>query len=133
MKTLIAIIFTMLIASGAFAQADRIAQTDSVKSGDISASFTVNSRHNYNTFMLKSLVATDSVKAFVVNESGDTTSVCLRSLSTNSDLPGNLITGYTGNQEFLVLHPNIYKLVITYVKATISKTIIIRRRGNNLK
>ncbi len=137
MKTNIATFVFLVIlffATGStFAQADRIATTDSVKTGKKSAAFVVNSRHNYNTFLLKSLISGDSVKVYAVSENGDTTSVALRSLSTNSDLPANLVTGFTGNNEFLVLHPNLYKLVITYANATLSKSIIIRRRGNNLK
>lgn len=133
MKTLNAIIFFLIFTSGVYAQADRIYQTDSVKSGRASVNFIVNSRHNYNTIMLKALISSDSVKIYSVNETGDTTAVALRNLNTWSDLPSNLITGLTGNYEFLILHPNIYKVVVKYVKSAISKTIYIRRRGNNLK
>lgn len=132
MKRIFVILF-LLISTGLMAQAERVYQTDSVKSGRATVSFLVNSRHNYNTVMLKSLISSDSVKIYAVNETNDTTAVALRNLQTWSDLPSNLITGLTGNYEFLVLNPNIYRLVVKYVKATISKTIPIRRRGNNLK
>lgn len=132
MKKMFVILF-LLISTGLMAQAERVYQTDSVKSGRAAVSFLVNSRHNYNTVMLKSLISSDSVKIYAVNETNDTTAVALRNLQTWSDLSSNLITGLTGNYEFLVLNPNIYRLVVKYVKATISKTIPIRRRGNNLK
>lgn len=132
MKKMFVILF-LLISTGLMAQAERVYQTDSVKSGRATVSFLVNSRHNYNTVMLKSLISSDSVKIYAVNETNDTTAVALRNLQTWSDLSSNLITGLTGNYEFLVLNPNIYRLVVKYVKATISKTIPIRRRGNNLK
>ncbi|MBL8008110.1 MAG: hypothetical protein JNJ56_11305 [Ignavibacteria bacterium] len=132
MKRIFVILF-LLISTGLMAQAERVYQTDSVKSGRAAVSFLVNSRHNYNTVMLKSLISSDSVKIYAVNETNDTTAVALRNLQTWSDLSSNLITGLTGNYEFLVLNPNIYRLVVKYVKATISKTIPIRRRGNNLK
>lgn len=132
MKRIFVILF-LLISTGLMAQAERVYQTDSVKSGRATVSFLVNSRHNYNTVMLKSLISSDSVKIYAVNETNDTTAVALRNLQTWSDLSSNLITGLTGNYEFLVLNPNIYRLVVKYVKATISKTIPIRRRGNNLK
>lgn len=132
MKRIFVILF-LLISTGLMAQAERVYQTDSVKSGRAAVSFLVNSRHNYNTVMLKSLISSDSVKIYAVNETNDTTAVALRNLQTWSDLSSNLITGLTGNYEFLVLNPNIYRLVVKYVKATISKTISIRRRGNNLK
>ena len=132
MKRIFVILF-LLITTGLMAQAERVYQTDSVKSGRATVSFLVNSRHNYNTVMLKSLISSDSVKIYAVNETNDTTAVALRNLQGWFDLPSNLITGLTGNYEFLVLNPNIYRLVVKYVKATISKTIPIRRRGNNLK
>lgn len=132
MKRIFVILF-LLISTGLMAQAERVYQTDSVKSGRAAVSFLVNSRHNYNTVMLKSLISSDSVKIYAVNETNDTTAVALRNLQTWSDLSSNLITGLTGNYEFLVLNPNIYRLVVKYVKATISKTILLRRRGNNLK
>jgi len=130
MKTLIVIIL-LGITCGAFGQSTKVVQTDSVKSERASINFIVNSKHNYNTFLLKSLVSGDSIKVYAVSESGDTTNVSLRNLATYSDLSSNLITGYEGNQEIMVLHPNIYKLVLKY--SNITHTVIIRRRGNNLK
>jgi len=136
MKTIILVALVAIFASmEANAQAERVYQTDSMKSGRTSASFFINSRHNYNTVMFKNLVNTDSVRVYNVNEFGDTTAVALRNLNDYSDLRDNLIAGYsTGNYEFLVLNPNVYRLVIKWVRtASLSKTITVRRRGNNLK
>lgn len=134
MKTIILMLVLYIsVASVCSAQADRIYSTDSVKSGRASIDFTVNSRHNYNTIVLKTLISSDSVRVYGINEYGDTTAVALRNLNTYTDLPDNLIFGLTGNYEFLVMHPNLYKVVVKYVKATIAKTIYVRRRGNNLK
>lgn len=130
------IIFLMLflIISGiASAQADRVTQVDSIKSGRTSNLFTINSRHNYNTFILKNLAATDSFRVYHITENADTIAVALRCLNNYTDLSSNKIFGYTGSQEFLVLHPNLYRLYIVYKNSSISKTFPVRRRGNNLK
>ena len=133
MKTIL-VILVMICCGECFAQADRVFQEDSIKTGRKSNSFTVNARHNYNTVSLSNLASTDSIKVYHLNESGDTLEVALRDLNTWSDLGGNLITAVSGNREYLVLHPNIYKLIIVYTNvATLSKTIDVRRRGNNLK
>ena len=134
MKTIILSLLILIMSSAVFAQADRIATTDSLKSGRTSINFTVNSRHNYNTLTFKNLASLDSIKVYHLNESGDTTAVSLRNLNSYTDLESNLITGLSGNYEFLILHPNLYKVIIKWVRtASLSKTIDIRRRGNNLK
>ena len=135
MKKLIFALFILIGISGICnAQADRVFQEDSIKTGRKANSFTINARHNYNTVSFSNLGSTDSIKVYHLNESGDTLDVSLRDLNTWSDLSGNLITGVSGNREYLVLHPNLYKVLIIYTNvATLSKTINVRRRGNNLK
>lgn len=67
MKILILVI--LLFASGTiYAQADRIVQDDSLKSGRKTNLFTINSRHNYNTVQFDSLASTDSIKAGITQK-----------------------------------------------------------------
>lgn len=135
MKKLILILFilTMLSSTG-YSQGDRIFQRDSLKSGRTSTSFLIATKHNYNTIMIKGLTTGDSITVFNINEAGDTMAVALRNLNNYSDLASNMITNYSGNYEFLILHPNIYRLLIKCTTTDVSsKTLYIRRRGNNLK
>ena len=125
---------TLFLLKSASAQGDRIFQRDSLKSGRTSISFSIATKHNFNTFTVKSLTSGDSISVFSINEAGDTTPVSIRDLNTYIDLNSNLITGVTGNREYLVLNPNIYRLLIKCTTTDVSsKTIFIRRRGNNLK
>lgn len=135
MKKLILTLFIFaLLGTSGYAQGDRIFQKDSLKSGRTAVSFTIATKHNFNTFTVKSITSGDSITVFNVNEAGDTTPVSIRDLNTYMDVNSNLITGVTGNREYLVLNPNIYKLLIKCTATDIaSKTLYIRRRGNNLK
>lgn len=135
MKKLILTLFIFaLLGTSGYAQGDRIFQKDSLKSGRTAVSFVIATKHNFNTFTVKSITSGDSITVFNVNEAGDTTPVSIRDLNTYLDVNSNLITGVTGNREYLVLNPNIYKLLIKCTATDISsKTLYIRRRGNNLK
>lgn len=130
----LALYIMIMVSASANAQVDRVYQLDSLKSGKTAITFTINSRHNYNTFLVKDLTTSDSIRAYNINETGDTTPVALRDLNTYRDLASNLIRNSSGNHEYLVLHPNIYKLLITCTTGDAAEgTITIRRRGNNLK
>jgi hypothetical protein len=134
MKKIILIMFILLSIKAGYSQGDRIYQIDSLKAGELSTDFVIATKHNFNTFTVTDLSTGDSIRVYHVNESGDTTPISVRDLNTYIDLETNLITGMSGNHEFLVLNPNIYKLVITCTSGDVaSKTIYIRRRGNNLK
>jgi hypothetical protein len=134
MKKLILLIFILLSIGTANAQGDRIYQRDSLTAAERGASFYIATKHNFNTFTLINLASTDSVKVYHLNESGDSTPVSVRDLNTYTDLNTNLITNLSGNREFLVLNPNIYRLLIVANAGTVaSKSILVRRRGNNLK
>ena len=102
--------------------------------GRTSVSFLIATNHNFNTFTVKGLLTGDTILVYHVNEAGDTTPVSVRDLNTNTDLNTNLITAMSGVHEFLVLNPNIYRLLIKCTATDIaSKDLYIRRRGNNLK
>lgn len=132
-KLIFCLILYFAITLSASAQADRITQSDSLKSGRKTATFIINSRHNYNTVQFDSLASTDSIKVWHINEEGKKYPVALRNLNTWYDWDGNMITGLYGRYEFLVLHPNLYKLQVEYLNVSPSKTIDLGRRGNNLK
>lgn len=133
-KIILSLVLYIMVSSSAYSQVDRVYQRDSLKIGRTAINFTVNSRHNYNTIVLKDLVTSDSIRVYNINETGDTTPVALRDLNTYRDLASNLIRNSSGTHEYLVLHPNIYKLLITCTAEDASEgTITIRRRGNNLK
>ena len=124
----------LIVTSAAYSQADRVVQTDSIKTGKDSVVFLVNSRHNYNSIFIKDLVTTDTIKVYHINENGYRTPVALRDLNTYTDLESYSIRGLSGNHEFLILHPNIYKLDVKWSRtASLSKRIDMVRRGNNLK
>ncbi len=133
MKHLILLLAVFFITGFAEGQADKVTQVDSIKSGRTSNVFTINSRHNYNTIFLKNLSSTDSLRVWHITENGDTAAVSLRDLNTWTDLTDNKISNVSGAHEFLILHPNLYKVWIQYKNSSISKTIPVRRRGNNLK
>lgn len=133
-KIILSLLIYIMVVTAAHAQADRVVQTDSIKSGKDSVVFLVNSRHNYNTVFIKDLVTTDTIKVYNINENGFRTPVALRDLNTYTDLESNTIKGLSGNHEFLILHPNIYKLDVKWSRtASLSKRIDMVRRGNNLK
>lgn len=132
-KLILSLVLYLAVTVSASAQADRITQADSIKSGRKTVTFTINSRHNYNTVQFDSLSSTDSIKISHLNEEGKLYPVALRNLNTWYDWEGNIIFGLSGRYEFLVLHPNLYKLVVEYLNVSPSKTIDLGRRGNNLK
>ena len=132
-KLILSLILYLAVTPSASAQADRITQADSLKSGRTTVSFIINSRHNYNTVAFDSLSSTDTIKVWHKTEKGKIFSVALRDLNTWTDLESNLITGVSGRREFLILHPNLYSVLVEYAKVSPSKTIALERRGNNLK
>jgi uncharacterized membrane protein len=133
MKTLIAIIFILILASGAKAQGDRVYQKDSIKAGRTSTSFLLDSKHSYNTFIPRTLVAGDSLKVYLITENNeDTLDANLTDLTVGNILNSNLITGITGKHEFLINNPNIYRVLFKFGGVlAMSKTITIKRRGKN--
>lgn len=133
MRKLFLILLLVMISVSVHAQVEKVTQVDSIKSGRTSNTFTINSRHNYNTIMLKNLASTDSLRVWHITENNDTAAVALRDLNTWTDLTDNKISNVSGAHEFLILHPNLYKVWVQYKNSSISKTIPVRRRGNNLK
>jgi hypothetical protein len=134
MKTIFIVLLLCFIVSGLHAQEPRVYQKDSMKVGKDSVTFLVNAKHVYNSIYLKALVVTDTIKVYTLNESGDRAPAALRDLNTYTDLEGNKICGLSGNHEFLILHPNVYRFTVKWGRViTIPRTIKVDRRGNNLK
>jgi len=133
MKKIILILALLIISASGYAQGDRVSQKDSIKTGSLSKSFLLESKHIYNSFMLKTLLTTDSIFVFHILEGNvDTLEVALIDMNTNNELNSNLITGLTGKREFLIVNPNIYRLLLKGANG-LSHTIYINRRGNNRK